>query len=234
MLSKKILINPGLILFIFLNFTPAAAQNNMYQLGEELVNIAKSGNTDKLVDYIDDNLKIDDKAKIMESFLVLREQIFTILNKDKIQLFNVLMENNNIYIILTDNTNYIIIKSTINENNKITGRFSYENSKIAKELAKGSKIYKTRCYSCHGKFAKGSIGPNLTDNYWKYVNSPQDLYEITAKGKKGTMMIAYKNYLKPDEIQAVITYIKALQNKKLINAKKPEGEKKDFKLSVFH
>lgn len=232
--TKQLTINIGLLILFFINFSQGIAQNKFYQLGEELVNIAKTGNADKLVDFIDDKIKVDQKAKIMESFLTLKDQMFTLVNKDKIQLFNVLKEGAQIYIILTDNKNFAIIKTTLNDNGKITDIFTYNNTKTAKVLALGSKIYKTRCYSCHGKFAKGGIGPNLTDNYWKFVNAPQDLFALVSKGKKGTMMIAYKDYLKPEEIEAVLTYIKALQNKKVNNPKKQEGEKKDFILSVFN
>lgn len=228
-------MNLGALMLIFIGYSKTTAQtNNLYQLGEELVQITKTGNTDKLVDYLDDKIDIDQKAKIMESFLTLREQIFILLNKDKIQLFNVLAENNTIYIILTDGNNFSIIKSKINNNYKIIDIFKFDNSPVSKELTKGNKIYKTRCYSCHGKFAKGGVAPNLTDSYWKYIGSSQELYDIIAKGKKGTMMIPYKDYLKPEEIQAVLTYIKALQNRKQTNAKKPEGDKKDLQLKVFH
>ncbi len=233
LISKKMTVKLGILMIFFFNIPQGFAQNKFYQLGEQLVEIAKSGNADKLVDYIDEKIKLEKKAKIMESFLTLKGQMFTMVNKEKIQFFNALKQNNNIYIILTDNKNFAIIKSTVNNKDKIIDIFTYLNTKKVSELVKGKKIYKTRCYSCHGKFAKGGIGPNLTDNYWKFINSPQDFYNIIANGKKGTMMIAYKNYLNPEEINLVMTYIKALHNKKQINPKKPEGEKKELNLSIF-
>ena len=230
---NKTTLSFGILMLLFINPFQTSAQNQLYQLGERLVEIAKSGNADNLVDYIDDKIELDKKAKIMESFLTLKEQIFTMINKDKFKLFNVLKEGEKIFIIITDNTNYAIIKTTVNDSNKITDIFSYMNTNKTKELVTGKKIYMMRCYSCHDKFAKGSIGPNLTDNYWKFVNSPQELYDLVANGKKGSMMIAYKNYLEPEEIKAVLTYIKALQNKKQNNPKKPEGDKKEFNLTIF-
>lgn len=232
--AKKKIVNFAVLILLSFNTFQGIAQNKFYKLGEQLVKIAKSGNADKLVDFIDEGIDIDQKAKIMESFLTLKDQMFTMVNKDQIELFNVLKEGINIYIILTDKKNFAIIKTSTNDNNKISDVFTYLNTKTAKELATGNKIYKTRCYSCHGKFAKGGVGPNLSDNYWKYVSSSQDLYDIIANGKKGTMMIAYKSYLKPDEIKSVLIYIKALQNKKQNNPKKPEGDNKDLNMQVFN
>lgn len=223
------------ILFLFLAsfFQGMAQTNTLYGLGEKLVEIAKSGNPDKIVDYIDDQLDLNQKAQIMESYLAVKDQIFASMDQNKLQLFNVLKENNYIYVIVFDGNNFKIIKGKVNDDNKLIDHFAIVNNKTADSLKVGKDIYKIKCYSCHGKFAQGGIGPNLTDNYWKYVNSDQNLLELVQNGKKGTMMIAFKDYLKPDELNAVLLYIKALQNKKQKKPKKPEGKIKNIKLSIF-
>lgn len=224
------------ILFLFLiSVCKGVAQsNNLYNLGEKLVQIAESGNPDKIVDYIDDQLDLNQKAQIMESYLAVKDQIFASMDQSKLHLFNVLKENGNAYFIVFDGNKFKIIKSKLNDNNKLIDHFAIVNNKTADLLKLGKRIYKTKCYSCHGKFAQGGIASNLTDNYWKYVNSDQNLLELVQNGKKGTMMIAFKDYLKPDEINAVLTYIKALQNKKQKKPKKPEGEMKNIKFSLFN
>ena len=233
--ATKQIIRLGILMLLFWIFPSkvVAQENDLYGLGEKLVEIAKSGNADKIVDYIDDKIDLDKKAQIMESFLNVKDQLFASMDQSKLQLFNVIKENGFIYFIVFDGINFKIIKSKINDQNKLTDHFAIVNNKTADLLKLGKKIYKIRCYSCHGKFAQGGIGPNLTDNYWKYVNSDQNLLELVQKGKKGTMMIAFKDYLKPDELNAVLTYIKALQNKKQQKPKKPEGEIKNIKLSIF-
>jgi len=233
-ITKKV-INIGILFLFFTSISQGIAQkNDLYSLGEKLVEIAKSGNPDKIVDYIDDQLDLDQKAQIMESYLTVKDQLFASMNQNKLQLFNVLIENGFIYIIVYDGNNFKIIKSKVNDNNKLIDHFAIVNNQTADVLKLGKSIYKIKCYSCHGKFAQGGIAPNLTDNYWKYVKSDQSFFELVQKGKKGTMMIAFKDYLKPNELNAVLTYIKALKNKKQKKPKKPEGEKKDIKLSVFN
>jgi len=207
---------------------------SLENLGTNLLKVAKSDNPDQIVDYLDPSLDLDKKAQIMESFLVVKDNVFSGANKDKLQIFNTLKQDDKIYFVITDGQKFLIIRSKVNDKNQLIAHFALVNKKTAEELKKGQKIYKLRCYSCHRKNAQGGIGPNLTDPYWKYINSEQDLVNIITLGKKGTMMIAYKDYLKPDEIKAVTLYIKALQGKKLKNTKKPEGEKKDFKLTFIN
>lgn len=223
----------GLILIIFMSIQNVAGQKNeLYQLGEELVKVAKSDNPDKIVDFVDPNLDLDKKAEILESFLKIKELIFTEGNNTNIKLFNVIRLPDYTLFIVQKNKDFIIIKSQTNEQFKITDHFAIFKKDLAKRLKTGKKIYKLRCYSCHNKYGEGSIGPNLTDPYWKYVNSDQDLYDIIAKGKKGTMMIAFKDYLTPEQLDDIVLYIKALQGKKTNKPKKPEGNKKalQFKL----
>ncbi len=214
------------------------AQNNtkrsLYELGENLVAIAKSNNPDKIVDLIEQNIDIDKKAEILESFLQVKESLFNIVDIAKIDLFNVVKQGDYTYFIVNNNDKFFIIKSRTNDQNNIIEHFALINGKVNELLQKGKKIYKIRCYSCHGKNGKGMIAPNLTDPYWKFVNSEQELENIIKNGKKGTMMIAYKDYLKPEELKAVVLYIKAIQGKKVEKPKKPEGEKKDIPFSIIN
>ena len=233
--ATKQIIRLGILMLLFWISPPktVAQGKDLYGLGKKLVEIAKSGNADKIVDFIDDKLDLDKKAQIMESFLSVKDQLFASIDQNKLQLFNVIKEKGNVYFIVFDGSKFKIVKSKVNDQNKITEHFAIVNNKTADLLKLGNKIYKTRCYSCHGKFAQGGLAPNLTDNYWKYVDSDKTLVELVQKGKKGTMMIAFKDYLKPEELNAVLTYIKALKNKKQKNPKKPEGNIKDINLPVF-
>ncbi len=222
-------------LFVMLTYTyqTTAQTNNLYQLGEELIIIAESDNADAIVNFIDPYLDLDTKAQIMESFLSVRDNIFNNVDPKKIKLFNVVKDGDKTLFIISNGNRFIIIKSKTNADNKITGHFAVVKNDLAKILKTGEKIYRLRCYSCHRKEGQGGSAPNLTDAYWKYVNSDEDLYNIIANGKKGTMMISYKDYLTSDELKAITLYIKALQNKKQEKPKKPEGEEKNisFKLS---
>ena len=223
------------LMLLFINTYNGTAQTgSLFELGENLIDIVKSDNSDKAVDFIDDKLDLDQKAQIMESFLTVNDQLTASMKQDKLQLFNVIKENGSVYFIVFDGNKFKIIKGKVNNDNRIIDNFTIVYNKVANLIKQGSQIYKKRCYSCHGKFAQGGIGPNLTDNYWIYINSDQDLYDVVYNGKKGTMMLAFKNYLKPDELKTVLIYIKALQNKKQKKPKKNEGKMKNIKLSIFN
>jgi len=222
------------IVLTFMSFQNVNGQKNeLYQLGEELLSIAKSNNPDKIIDNIASNLKVDKKAEIMASFLKTKDIIFNDGETKNVKLFNVIKTPDYTLFILKNDKKFIIVKSKTNKNLKITEHFTILKNDLSKNLEHGQKIYRTRCYSCHNKNGTGGIGPNLTDPYWKFVNSEQDLYDIIAKGKKGTMIIAYKDYLTPEELNDITLYIKALQGKKQKKAKKPEGDKKEIHFKFF-
>lgn len=228
-----------ILLMVFIsNINKSFAQSNMQistlnDLGEALMIIAQSDNPDKVLDFVADDVDIDKKAQILESFLNIKENIFSNTDPKQLKLFNVLKQDKNTLFIIKNGQRYFIIKSQTNDANQLKSHFSIIKNGIDKTLALGEKVYKIRCYSCHGKNAKGSIGPNLTDKYWIHVNSAQDLYDVIANGKKGTMMIPYKDYLTPEELKAVTEYIIALQGKKHKKAKKSQGELKDIQFKLF-
>jgi len=226
-----------LIAFVFTtNYTFSQNEKigSLYDLGENLVKVAKSGNPDKIIELIEPKIDIDKKAEILESFLQIKESMFNITDVSKMEVFNVVKQGNHTYLIMKNDKKFFVIKSKTNDNNLFIDSLILINTPLTDALLKGSKIYKMRCYSCHGKNGKGMIAPNLTDNYWKYVNSEEELIDVIKNGKKGTMMIPYKDYLKPDELKAVILYIKALKGKKVEKSKKPEGDKKVLYFNLFN
>lgn len=213
--------------------TWAWQQKSLFETGRRLINIAASNNTEEILNLIDSKIDIDTKASILESFIQVKEGLFNTIGKNNLELFNVVKQNKFTYFILTYNNKFLFIRSKTNDKNLIVGNFALINSKVAQQLELGRKIYKMKCYSCHGKYGKGMIGPNLADYHWKYIKSDEDLINIIKNGKKGTVMIPYKSYLKPEEIEAVTLYIKVLQGKELQNAKKPEGDEIKVPFVIF-
>ncbi len=206
---------------------------SLYDFGEELFEILKSDKAEDILNYSKET-DIDKNAAILESFLNTKEKLQNIAPLDQFNYFNTVEgANNKIYILLKKGKDYYIIKTTMGSDNSIAGPFQLIRGNLDKQLALGEKIYKSKCFACHSIEGRGSAGPNLTDSYWKYVNSEEDLYNVIANGKKGTMMMAYKNYLSPEELQAVFTYLKTLIGKKSQFGKKPEGEKKEIHFKIF-
>jgi cytochrome c oxidase cbb3-type subunit 2 len=95
-----------------------------------------------------------------------------------------------------------------------------------KAITAGKKIFADNCAACHGKNAKGDIGPDLTDKAFLYVEGDvpdDDYFEIINNGTTPGMieegrtakggMIPFKDTLSKDEIWSVIAYIRSIQGK---------------------
>lgn len=65
------------------------------------------------------------------------------------------------------------------------------------------------CADCHGYDAKGGMGPDLTDAYWRYGGSPAEIYKSIYEGRpKG--MPAWGASLPPEQIWKIVSYIQTL------------------------
>jgi cbb3-type cytochrome c oxidase subunit III len=77
------------------------------------------------------------------------------------------------------------------------------------DIRKGEKMFLQHCKMCHGAEAKGDIGPDLTDEEWKYGGSDSDIYTTVSNGRPGGMP-GWGNKLGEEEIRNVIAYIRSL------------------------
>lgn len=101
-----------------------------------------------------------------------------------------------------------------------------EASSDGAALSKGKKLFKQNCAACHMVDGRGSIGPNLTDEYWILGGGIKNIYNtISEGGRDGKGMIAWKNSFSSEKIQQLANYIISLQGTNPENAKAPEGEK---------
>lgn len=94
------------------------------------------------------------------------------------------------------------------------------------DIAAGQALFETNCVACHKADGGGSIGPNLTDEYWILGGSIKDIFNtIMEGGRDGKGMIAWKQQIKPSDIQKISSYIITLQGTNPPDAKAPEGDK---------
>ncbi|MBE9483675.1 MAG: c-type cytochrome [Bacteroidetes bacterium] len=91
-------------------------------------------------------------------------------------------------------------------------------------LAAGKVIYDKSCLVCHLSKGEGLVGPNLTDQYWMYGGSIEDVIDIIVVGVPSKGMISWKDQLSPKQIQEVSSFILSLQGTNPPNAKEPQGE----------
>ncbi len=96
----------------------------------------------------------------------------------------------------------------------------------AADLAAGKAIYDANCVACHRADGGGGIGPNLADEYWILGGDVKEIFNtIMEGGRDGKGMVAWKQQIKPSDIQKVSSYILSLQGKNLADGKAPEGDK---------
>jgi cytochrome c oxidase cbb3-type subunit 3 len=91
-------------------------------------------------------------------------------------------------------------------------------------LQSGRKIYVTNCASCHLSDGQGSIGPNLTDDYWLHGGNIRDIYAVIKNGVPEKGMISWAPVLSQEQMRDVAFYIKSLHGSNPPNPKAPQGE----------
>lgn len=92
------------------------------------------------------------------------------------------------------------------------------------KLAEGKTVYANNCVTCHGSAGEGSVGPNLTDEYWLHGGDIKKIFHTITEGVPEKGMIAWKKQLNPLQIQQVSSYILSLKGTHPPNPKAPQGE----------
>jgi cytochrome c oxidase cbb3-type subunit III len=90
-------------------------------------------------------------------------------------------------------------------------------------LSRGSEIYATYCAPCHRPDGGGLVGPNLTDDYWIHGPAYQDNLRTIINGVPEKGMLSWRGVLKPNEVQAVASFIYSIRGSKPPNPKLPEN-----------
>jgi cytochrome c-L len=81
----------------------------------------------------------------------------------------------------------------------------------AAAIAVGKQLFMRWCRSCHMSDGSGAIGPDLTDNQWRYPRTATDRgkFEIIYAGGAGAML-AFGRRLDQDDILKIIAYVDTL------------------------
>ncbi|ADY50952.1 cytochrome c class I [Pseudopedobacter saltans DSM 12145] len=90
-------------------------------------------------------------------------------------------------------------------------------------ISAGQAIFNKNCVACHGDKAQGTVGPNLTDDYWLHGGTIKNIFKTIKYGVPDKGMISWEKQLTPKEIAEVSTYIKSLRGSNPSGAKEPQG-----------
>ena len=91
-------------------------------------------------------------------------------------------------------------------------------------LETGRARFARTCAACHGEQAQGLIGPNLTDDRWIHGGSVEQIFQTIAKGWPAKGMPPWGRAVKPEELAALVSYVRSLQGSNPPGAKPPEGD----------
>lgn len=93
------------------------------------------------------------------------------------------------------------------------------------QYEEGKAIFKTACAVCHGDLGQGTVGPNLTDEYWLHGGSIKDIFTVIKYGVIDKGMKPWKDDYSPNQIAQLTTFIKKLSGTNPPNPKEAQGEK---------
>ncbi len=84
----------------------------------------------------------------------------------------------------------------------------YDNNPAA--IKSGQQLFiQMNCVGCHGYDAKGGMGPDLTDKYWRFGGTDADIFASIYEGRSQGMP-AWGALLPADEIWRMVAYIRSL------------------------
>ena len=94
----------------------------------------------------------------------------------------------------------------------------------ASSVSAGADVFSQKCVTCHLEKGQGSIGPNLTDEYWIHGQGGlMDIFNTVSEGVPAKGMPAWSRQLSPVELRQVVAFVGTLRGTK-VDGKPPEGE----------
>ncbi|MHC2992423.1 cytochrome c class i [Pontibacter sp. HJ8] len=116
----------------------------------------------------------------------------------------------------------LIASRNVEDPNAVT---DFEVLTEAAALEAGEAIYLQNCAACHGQAGEGTVGPNLTDEYWLHGGDVNEIFKTVKFGVPSKGMVPWQGKLTKDQILEVSSYILSLQGSNPANGKEAQGEK---------
>jgi len=88
---------------------------------------------------------------------------------------------------------------------------------LSAQAVKVGEIYSTHCASCHGATFEGGVGGSLVDGEWKHGGSDEEIYHSISKGNIPLGMVPWEDTLKPDQIRALVIYLREQESKNIVS-----------------
>lgn len=95
-------------------------------------------------------------------------------------------------------------------------------------MAEAKQAFSTNCMACHLDDGGGSIGPNLTDDYWIHGPQPMDVHNIINVGVLEKGMPAWGEVLGPDDVTRLAAYVLTLHGTRPAVPKEAQGTEFEY------
>jgi cytochrome c oxidase cbb3-type subunit 3 len=92
------------------------------------------------------------------------------------------------------------------------------------QLEAAQKIFRSICFACHGPNGEGTIGPNLTDDYWIHGGGIKNIFHTITYGYPEKGMQSWKATYTPLQINQLASYVISLRGTNPPNPKEKQGE----------
>lgn len=91
-------------------------------------------------------------------------------------------------------------------------------------ITKGKEIYSINCSPCHKPDGGGSIGPNLTDEYWLHGGDIKNIFAVIKNGVPEKGMVSWAGVLSPEQLRDVSFFVMSLKGSNPPAAKAAQGD----------
>lgn len=84
-------------------------------------------------------------------------------------------------------------------------------------------MFRDNCAQCHAADGGGNVGPNLTDENYKNIKRPVDIFNAIANGIPNTNMAGWSQRLREPQMILLASYVATLRGTTPAKPKDPEG-----------
>jgi cytochrome c oxidase cbb3-type subunit 3 len=92
------------------------------------------------------------------------------------------------------------------------------------DIDSGKELFMANCAACHGRAGEGTVGPNLTDDYWLHGGGIKDIFKTIKYGWPDKGMKSWKEDFSPMQIAQLTSFLRTFKGTNPSKPKEKQGE----------
>lgn len=89
----------------------------------------------------------------------------------------------------------------------------------------GQVMFRSNCATCHGPEGGGRTGPNLTDDTYINVRSPEDIFRVIKDGVVNKGMPSWERRYSQAQLVLLASYVASLRGTRPVESKEAQGDR---------